>query len=209
MTTIVSDKYKILYIHIPKTGGISVNKWFQELDPDAGSISERKHDSLISLKQKHGTKFDSYFKLAVVRNPWSRAVSLYEYRKKMLRGNIRNWPLHWPSRNDVEKMTFKEVVQNSLIERQEGRRVSWLESHCSSWITLDEKIAVDFVCKQENLENDLRKVTEKLGLTMPDLPRLNTTQKAEYTTYYDDFSRNVIAKKCALDIKNFGYEFGH
>lgn len=98
-------------------------------------------------------------------------------------------------------------MQKSLIKQQEGRRVLWLEPGCSYWISLDKKVAVDFVCKQETLENDLKKVTEKLGLNMPDLPRPNATEKVDYTSYYEDFSRNMIADKYAEDIKNFGYTF--
>ena len=86
MGWIVSNKYRFIFIHIPKTGGTSI------AEPDyeggngalAGYLGEQDyaqagHIRAVGLKQRIGASWDQYFKFAFVRNPWDRLVSLYHY----------------------------------------------------------------------------------------------------------------------------------
>ena len=82
----VDHDRKLLFIHIPKTGGTTIltllglwNKQrapdFQKLFGDFGPV-DLQHLTLAQTAQfLTPLEFASYFRFAFVRNPWDRAVS--------------------------------------------------------------------------------------------------------------------------------------
>ena len=72
----ISHKYKFIFIHIEKTGGTSINDFFNFDD-----VYE-KHGTINYFKNEYGKKlFDEYFKFTIVRNPWDWLVSRYHWSK--------------------------------------------------------------------------------------------------------------------------------
>ena len=69
-----SDKYKCLFVHIPKTGGTSIESVFGWY---SGHRGEQDHRTILEYRKLLGTNFDTYFSFSIVRNPWDRAVSYY------------------------------------------------------------------------------------------------------------------------------------
>ncbi|WP_417698442.1 sulfotransferase family 2 domain-containing protein, partial [Psychromonas sp.] len=69
-------KYKCIFIHIPKTAGTSI------LMTLIGKDSLKDHSNYYDFKRINSVKFKKYYKFCFVRNPYDRAVSLYEYLKK-------------------------------------------------------------------------------------------------------------------------------
>ena len=209
----VSRKHKILFLHIPKAAGSSINALIKSLDPDSGALCERAHESASHIYEKHPNEFKEYFKFAVVRNPWARAVSLYHYRQKTRNHN----PPHWPSRKEINSMSFRDVVLKSLEQGEEyaevcpprdAPEIAWLEPSCFSWVNINDEISVDYICKLESIEKDIALMFEYLGLQASTLPHLNTSDHRPYAHYYDDETREIVANKYAKDIEHFGYGFG-
>ena len=70
----ISDKHKIIFIHIPRTSGTSIESAF-DLNMDKEGD---KHLRASEIKKKTGSdKWNSYFKFSIVRNPWERFASMY------------------------------------------------------------------------------------------------------------------------------------
>ena len=70
----INDKYKIIFIHIPKNAGISIEE----------ALFDKKigHKSILQFESHNLKKYHEYFKFTVVRNPYDRLVSAFHFLKK-------------------------------------------------------------------------------------------------------------------------------
>lgn len=68
-----SDKYKVIFIHIPKCAGTSL---ISQLD---SSERTRTHTEISHYHLSCRKRFKNYFKFAITREPLDRLYSLYNY----------------------------------------------------------------------------------------------------------------------------------
>jgi len=91
-----------------------------------------------------------------------------------------------------------------------GSDYSWVKWHGVSQITfiVDEtrQDCMDMIIKMESLNEEWPKVCDKLGVEL-ELPHTNKSPGKHYTEYYDDETREIVAKRYAKDIEYFGYKF--
>ena len=64
----ISHDRKIIFVHVPKTGGSSITYTLRDLFEH---VSDRTHETLWDLCDRH----NEYFKFCTVRNPWEMCVS--------------------------------------------------------------------------------------------------------------------------------------
>ena len=70
----INHQYKFLFIHVPRTGGTSIESFFNAQQ----TSQSRKHWSLNDWeKELSHDVFASYFKFSYVRNPWDSMISKY------------------------------------------------------------------------------------------------------------------------------------
>ena len=76
-----NDKKKIIFLHIPKTGGTTIERLFNINLFHSSRPDERpslQHLTCNMLCEKMGkSKYDSYYKFTFIRNPWARILSTY------------------------------------------------------------------------------------------------------------------------------------
>src|SRR4051812_39230730 len=74
----ISHEHRCIFVHIPKTAGNSVNRVF--------GIGWQDHKDLQRYHAELPAElFATYFKFAIVRNPWDRLLSDYNYQVKKSR----------------------------------------------------------------------------------------------------------------------------
>ena len=75
----VSDKYKCILLHVPKTGGSSIEKLISPITFFNPKYSPNEkytpqHLTYSELRAKlPDEKWQTYFKFAFVRNPWDKS----------------------------------------------------------------------------------------------------------------------------------------
>ena len=180
----IDHTHRIIFTHIPKTGGTSIEKAISNRDWWEDDLRKEKHITTNQAKKIYKKYWKKYFKFSVVRNPWDLMVSWYkwrnlncDYKKYLLEYNILT-PL-------VPAVSAADYILNDNNELQ-----------------------VDFVCKFENLHHDFQSMCKKSGIKNITLPHINKTNHKHYTEYYDDETREIVEQKYARDIEYFGYEFG-
>ena len=75
---LIINKYKTIFVHIPKNAGTSVKRFFNKDRDDKFSLYKiDKHDTIHQIKLKAPKLYDSFKKFAIVRNPYDRMISWY------------------------------------------------------------------------------------------------------------------------------------
>ena len=185
----INHKHKFIFIHINKCGGTTIDTLFN------GEFAG--HKKAFYYKELYPKEFNNYFKFAFVRNPWDRVVSFYHYQVK------RKWDFY-PFN---ETISFKKFVKEWL--RQMRRQTTLSTNSCYDWISdKNDDLLVDFIGRLENFQQDFNTICDKIGIPHQQLPYTNKTNHKHYTEYYDDETKEIVAKKYAKDIEYFGYEFG-
>jgi chondroitin 4-sulfotransferase 11 len=181
-------KKKLLFIHIPKTAGTSISKSLN-IPKDHGHRTLQK---IISKK----SELNKYYKVAFVRNPYDRMVSLYNEKKET----------GWLYKN----VDFKKFIQFIYTDISKISNDPNLENHskpCTFWLKYDEQIIMDYIGKFENIENDLNFIYKTLNLDNKKLQHLRKRNKMHYSKYYDEETINIVKKYHKEDLELFNYKF--
>ena len=156
------------------------------------------HPTATALAAAFPEEWNNFFKFCVVRNPWDKTLSDYYWRRK-----LRSTP---PS--------FEEYV--NAIEHGQSLDGIVPRNH-QNWTmyTIDDRIAVDYVVRFENLVNGLKEALANTSLEwdgwLPhakkgDIPDKKSTSRSYRHHYTHDLAQavNRIYKK---EITEFNYEF--
>lgn len=166
-----------LFVHIPKTGGTSVEKVLnmrnkQSIYGYTKTVSGIKYDAqhlTPKLLKKELPNFDDYFKFTIIRDTYSRILSEFI----------------WVNRHN-KTVTYSKFLK--FLERYRKPR----RSHQLSQIDYLEDCDYDFILEFENLSEDWDRLCEKLGIYR-ELPH---HKKADYSeikrTFLNNETRAII-----------------
>jgi len=204
---VISLKHHFLFVHIPKTGGNSVQQVLRDYAEDQivctapfqdgverfGLRNDRfnlhKHSPLRDYRRELGeTLFRRLFKFCCVRNPWERAISFYF--------SPHRGPVNWS--RDAFIGLLRELVPSAAF-------VALGEPDFSKQSPFGN---VDFVMRFERLNEDFRRVCDRIGLPFQELPVRNKSSREHFSQYYDPELIDLVAQQFRHEIDYFGYEFG-
>jgi hypothetical protein len=198
----VSLRNRWLFVHVPRTGGNSIQKLLSAHSDDAlitddrrdgidrfeiaGPHTPRKHATITDYRKLLGQEsFAQLFKFAVVRSPWERAISAYFA------------PIRWITLGRDPEWSVDDF---SIHVRQ-------LES-MTSFLVVQDRIGVDTIIRYERFGEDVPRVLHQIGVT-DTLPHINRGAAREpWIEYYrrDPELVELVADVFCDDVRHFAYE---
>lgn len=179
---------KLLFIHIPKTGGTSLTS---VLFPRQG---ETQHFPASDLPKE---QWENYFTFAFVRNPYERILSSYTYHVKSgYRGVFaRKFPR-------LKSMSFQEYLETFVVPMTSPNFYSQVR-----YVTHDQsEKKIDFVGRFERLHEDYARLLERIGVSA-ELGHQLKSSHDHYSRYFDPRTRAIVEDAYADDLETFGYSF--
>ncbi|WP_243397348.1 sulfotransferase family 2 domain-containing protein [Crocosphaera subtropica] len=243
---LVSHKHKFIYMKTRKTAGTSVEIFFEPfcrppkqeahftdlIISDVGIVGARggnpntkdwfNHIPAYLVKEKLGlSKWDTYFKFCVIRNPWDKMVSTYWYNKNKNNKlpDFKTWLFNWYFKY-VPKRNVQDWIQSFP---RKTSYITWLKKSPlipqstniidRNIYTINNKLALNYYIRFENLSDGIEEVCQKLNLPC-DLQKLGNykasyrQKQRHYSEYYDQETMNIVSKIFAKEIQEFSYQFG-
>lgn len=191
-------KAKCIYIHVPKAAGTSINK----------AIFGRTlgHYRATEVQKKFPKLFNKSFVFSVVRNPWSRIYSAYQFAKigkteSMGISNASSYKIpefdsferflfDWLATKKIEQLDFVFQPQHTFVCDAQGQ------------------LLTDFIGKVETLSSDINTINNKLGRSII-VPHANKTSTGSNykNAYLNQEMVDIVQRIYEKDIKLFGYEY--
>ena len=198
----VSDSRKVVFIHIQKTGGLTVDRLLNERIPDLHRIGARHR--FASLGMDELDDWDEYFKFAFVRNPWDRLVSWYSMVTTLPREGNELWRYVHDNSS-----TFEEFIYNCTdeVEIKDGVRYSFAYNQLDYVTDEHGNLLVDFIGRLENFDKDLQEVFRRIGFELESVPHKNRSGHQHYSSFYTPDTELIVRERFKRDIEYFGYEF--
>tara|TARA_Y100000992_G_C21272515_1_gene497765 strand:+ start:2211 stop:2912 length:702 start_codon:yes stop_codon:yes gene_type:complete len=231
----ISDKLKIIFIHIPKTGGGTIEKSLGIFGEDNngshklnyeilyGKENNRflQHLTLLEINKIKDKEINNYKKISFVRNPYDKILSEYQWRIQ----------IYGKKKIDFKKYLFEEVIprkngKNEFIKNfyKDESLIPFMDSHYLDQykFLIDDKgkFGTDFIGKFENLEEDFYKIFNfKIIKDQIHKSKANYIyylykkimpqflKKKAYRKFYDSESRDLISKEYSKDLEFFKYNF--
>ncbi len=204
----VDHRRRLLFIHIPKTGGTSIltllGLWKKERSPSLETLfgdfgpADLQHLTLAQTEQfLTPQEFTLCFKFAFVRNPWDRAVSAAFWRTRFKEEGVRDLRdyIDWAERVNrasapLNRSTVHALPQSAFLTAADGRTT------------------VDRIGRFENFEQDAKEILARFVNIPPALPhKLQCIERREYRDHYTGDLADRTALLYAEDIGRFAYSF--
>lgn len=175
MSNFYIPEYDCVFIHIPKTGGLSIRKGFfnrQYNGPFKGKIPQR---------------YAHCFSFAFIRNPYNRLISAW----KMLTRDWQNLP-------QLSLKDFLTIVTDESIGFRGGntfknynvsvRHHTLPQTHPFNCLHLAK-----FVGRFENLEKDFEQICKRINCEYKPLPTINqSVYEKDIMEYFDQQTLDTV-----------------
>jgi hypothetical protein len=207
---IASASHRLLFVHVQKTGGLTVEALLKDAIEDAEAIRDLPDGRHAHLSDALAARPElaTYWTFGFVRNPWARMLSWHamilrrkasaESGNKVMARRMRNMDF-W-RRVGEDYTDFEAFVLHGPDE------LPRLRTPQLDYLRVPGREA-DFIGRTERLAEDLATVFDRFGLPEPPLERRNAGPPTDYREHYPDAMRDRVAEIFAPDIERFGYEF--
>jgi hypothetical protein len=154
--------------------------------------SSKIHNDFTNMTKEH---WDTYKKIAVIRNPYDRVVSSYLYIKNKLHLDI----------------SLSEFIQKKDIIDQYSYFHTFINQY-DNLLDLNNELHIDYYVKFENLNSDLCDTLLSIGIKkilhreqILNNTKINKSSNDNYYKYYDDEIIKQVNNYFLNDLKYFHY----
>jgi len=202
----VFNQHKIIFLHIGKTGGMSIERSLGLPEKDYRIFDQEfvyglrkgvmtQHARLDYIDQFLSEDQRQWFKFTTIRNPWHRMISAFYYlqpRHLKQFGSFRKW---------LENK-YESLVSNSWGEG----------SHYTPQISYTHKDGVqvvDEILRTETLQDDFNQMCQRQKIEAKTLTRINRSRLREgkYLDDYDSITRDLVYEMYQDEIIHFGFRY--
>lgn len=186
---------KTLFIHIPKTAGISVvlSLYGREIRMSHTRLGVFR----LLLTEK---EFDSFFKFAFVRHPTDRFISAYHFLKK---GGITPMDRAFAEKTLSAYDNISDFARRWLTPESIYEYTHFIPQH--DYVTIRGDIATDYIGRFENINEDYDFIRNKSGIGEP-LKKYNAQGQSAKRNELEPDVRRLIENAYEKDFTLFNYE---
>lgn len=187
----ISFNKKIIFVHIPKCGGTSMEKFI--LDNIDNEAVETKHFDIDRYSSTYHS-INSYFKFSMIRDPYDRFLSLYHY---FCKGSelYKNKSVN----SDISISDFALNLAEGL-PLTSGR--AWPAHYRTQYSFI--KDSCDFILKIENINEDIEVIKKKFNCPQSCFPQINISKKSPLSDLPDK-TVEIVNDIYDIDFRMFGY----
>lgn len=215
---VISPERRFIFVHVPKTAGTSISALLEpygvfpapnlrrrlarrlRLPAEASDAYFRTHDTVGDLIARLGrAHFNEFLSFAVVREPFSHAVSHYRYLRRHPHQRIR---LHF------EKASFREYLEFRVRPPRFHRLPRFAAMGDQAGFLTDGagNVAVRELLRFETLAEDLGRLLPSLGIETDGLPHARAAPGSnDATGIWTERCRELVRQLYARDFELFGY----
>ena len=206
---IVSHAKQFIFFAVPKTGTHAVREllrahkgpddWEQQIlfgeqclpIPEIAKIQHGHISAQQISPHLEAAVWESYFKFAIVRNPFDRFISscFFLNRKNPL---FIETPLQW-MKSAIKAPQFRERV---LVKPQYLQLMG-----------AQGDIVMDYVGRYEHLQSSVDEICNRLRVKAVPLEIRNASEHKQYREYYDDELKSSVEMVYQEDLKRFNYAY--
>jgi hypothetical protein len=207
----ITHDYKLIFIHLPKTGGRSVCDAFnQRFD----------HFTADYYRAAYLPFFPDYKMFAIIRNPYDRMVSLFHYiaqHRRHVHEAVYN--LGIPGQKPSFDLWLRTNIEHYMgdfhpILHPEGHRgtdgaLGSTHHFCSLYSRLGHDTSDITLLRYEDGFDKLAAQVSQMAGTYITFPHHNKSNHGDYRRYYDDKLLDYLHsfKPFMEDVNAFGYKF--
>jgi len=205
----INHKYKVIFVHIPRTAGSSIGSVLGMLNEDKdhrtlrdfqpktlnqaldlsfeyAKLNQMKNSfrtlKEILMKPEDHEFYADYKKVAFVRNPWSRTLEWYH--------NVMRNSMHRRNLGIKDEISFEKFLNKYKSNWALNSQLHWL-------VNFDNKIEFDFIGRFENIHSDFNSLCKRIGASDKQLP-VRPKRIEDYTRFYNPKTKDKIFREKAL-----------
>ena len=193
---IISKKCKLLFVHIQKNGGTSLQRLIMQQIPSA-KLWKGHHSDIRRAEKELGTALAKYYTFAFVRNPWDRMISWYSMIEQTYQGR----PI---VRDAMEDVPFRRFIRQH-IGKTPHKIIA--KPQVDYLVGANGQCLVENIYRFEKYEEECQRLCDRIGLDASQISHRNPSDHRHYSTYYDAETQQIVAEHFAADCEAFGYSF--
>ncbi len=197
---------KIVFMHIPKTGGQSIQAVLKPYAIESESLLIKGHLDYEHICLAVNNRFVIDMAFTVVRNPYDRFHSWFYYIRDFnpiitgmdfthhaFQGKTFNEGVEWvkkTKRKDLTPNLYHTVDRTPLLVKAQADFVGGFDCVC---------------LKLENIDREFNGLFKKFGLPEQEMPVVGKSNNIDYRDDYNEESKDTIRTMFADDFKSFDY----